>query len=245
MTDEFLPDTDFRTLLVEDDAFFASILARQLCSDTMPTSELDRASTLAEALACLRDNAYTIILLDPDLPDSTGGGHRSRRPASCPAHAVIVVTDSANPQLAMDVLLVGAQDCLVREDTNRERLVRSIQYAIQRKQAENDLVRGQGEIESLRFQQEAILRSLPVGLCSLDAAWVVTAGQPHARPDRRAGAGAGITPRRAPVEVAFREPARGLGSHRARCRSGHPRVRQLQPRIRTAPLGRGHRCGVP
>src|SRR6185436_10343709 len=107
-----------------------------------------------EQLAASRIDA---VLLDLDLPDSTGLGTLQRILESAPALPVVVMTGRADEAIGIQALEAGAQDYLVKGQADGRLLTRSIQYAIQRKQAEKQVA------DALAFTEQ-ILTSSPIGI---------------------------------------------------------------------------------
>jgi len=61
-----------KILIVEDNDLTATVLAKHLKKDAPPSVQINRASTLAEAMECLRADDYDVVLLDLLLPDTEG-----------------------------------------------------------------------------------------------------------------------------------------------------------------------------
>ncbi|MFC6726377.1 ATP-binding protein, partial [Halobium palmae] len=80
-----------------------------------------------------------IVLLDLDLPESSGTdtvetvrGHTARTP-------IIVLTGAPEDRFGVDVVSEGAQDYLVKDEVTPDVLLRAIRYAIERKKVEGEL----------------------------------------------------------------------------------------------------------
>ena len=75
----------------------------------------------------------TVVILDLSLPDSFGFDTFAKVYAHSPAVPIIVLTGNDDDQLALAAVKHGAQDYLVKNRLDRELLVRSMRYSIERK----------------------------------------------------------------------------------------------------------------
>ena len=120
-----------RVLLVEDDDLYAHILRTALNKAT-PKVEVERTAALADALAALGRTRFDAVLLDLNLPDSSGLSTLERTLAESPGIPVVVLTATAESELAVTAVQHGAQDYLVKSETDGKFLSRSLRYAIER-----------------------------------------------------------------------------------------------------------------
>ncbi len=126
-------------LLLEDDPTYRMIVKRQLQRSPQPPIELTIAGTLAEALGCLQQdtqNTFDAILLDLNLPDSRGVNTLQNMQQSAPNSAIVVLTSTEDEELALQLIQMGAQDYLIKQQVSDHLLTRSITYSISRKQIE-------------------------------------------------------------------------------------------------------------
>lgn len=131
-----------RVLLVEDDPADASLERQTLRASTEQRFEVVTAGTLAEGLQQLRESAFDVLLLDLSLPDSRGLD-TVRAIASTPhVPPFIVLTGHDDREAALQTLKFGAQDYLTKGAFDTEILVRTIRYAIERKQLSERLQAG-------------------------------------------------------------------------------------------------------
>jgi len=127
---------NLRVLLIEDDPGYA-MLVRQLllANEGRPSGRVQLTSVeqLSNGLARLADrNALDVVLLDLGLPDSDGLKTLARVRQQAPGVPVVVLTGAADERLALEALQRGAQDYLIKTDTDGEKLRRSVRYAIER-----------------------------------------------------------------------------------------------------------------
>jgi two-component system, cell cycle sensor histidine kinase and response regulator CckA len=155
-----LSKSNIRVLLIEDSAADARLMQEFLWATPLCEFQLTHVERLGEALQRLQVSAYDIILLDLTLPDSDGLASIERLLAQNSSMPVVVLTNTNNPELAVETVRQGAQDYLVKRQMNHEVLVRSLRYAIERKQ----------QAEALRSINEALESRVQSRTCELEAA---------------------------------------------------------------------------
>ncbi|HEX5714667.1 MAG TPA: EAL domain-containing protein [Thermoanaerobaculia bacterium] len=134
-----MSDRVIRVLVVEDNHGDALLLRRLLGGGGFHLTAVDR---VAKALDCLEaGHEIDVILLDVTLPDSRGPELDSlaRIQDRAPKVPVILLTGIEDEELAVRAVREGAQDYLIKRQVEGDLLVRSIRYAIGRKQAEEEL----------------------------------------------------------------------------------------------------------
>src|SRR5258707_6664204 len=91
------------------------------------------ADRLATGLEHLSAGETTLIILDLSLPDSYGLETFTKVYTHSPAVPIIVLTGTDDDALALSAVKGGAQDYLVKSRLDRELLLRSMHYSIERK----------------------------------------------------------------------------------------------------------------
>ncbi|MFE2108709.1 SpoIIE family protein phosphatase [Kitasatospora sp. NPDC059463] len=149
-----------KLLVIEDDATDAQLLKAAVADSGAPI-EIHWTRGLAQAFALLAPAApgsrrgrsrtpdplrgdFSCVLLDlaasADLPhpsdpsDGLEGLHELLRRA--PHTAVVVLTDAAGAELGAAAVAAGAQDFLVKDETDGPLLARALRYAVERKRAD-------------------------------------------------------------------------------------------------------------
>ena len=154
-------------LLVEDDDGDALLVA-ELFADSGTPVDLRRARTVDEAVGMLDVDC---VLLDLGLPDASGTVALGRVLRAAPGPAVVVFTGMAETGLGLRAVAAGAQDYLVKGEVGATLLVRSVQYAIQRRRSElqdRELYRAQvRDYETTRLER-ALLPTPLMGDGSLE-----------------------------------------------------------------------------
>lgn len=129
-------NASLNVLLLEDNPADYRLLQEELREAGAADLHLTRAEGLAEALACLESQRFDVVLTDLSVPDSFGIATVEALLGRALETPVVVLTGSENDQTGLAAVHLGAQDYLVKGETRGELLLRSLQYAIQRKQAE-------------------------------------------------------------------------------------------------------------
>jgi PAS domain S-box-containing protein len=128
-----------RVLLVEDNPGDADLIVELLPVTGSTLFEIKCVDRLSEALKSIGLGRTDIILLDLGLPDSFGLATLRTVRLQAVALPIIVLTGDNDEQTALDAIREGAQDYLIKGQTDKNLLMRSIKYAVERKASENTL----------------------------------------------------------------------------------------------------------
>ncbi|MFN6518652.1 MAG: ATP-binding protein [Nostoc sp. CreGUA01] len=123
-----------KILLIEDNLASARLLQEFLMQAQLQEFSLVHVKRLGEALQELSKCNYDVILLDLTLPDSQGLSSLPPLIGQAPSVPIVVLTNTNDEKLAIEAVRQGAQDYLVKRQVNVDVLVRSLRYAIERKQ---------------------------------------------------------------------------------------------------------------
>lgn len=126
-------------LLIEDNLAEARLLRELLTHSKLKPFHLVHVKRLTEALNQLNQYPvtqllYDVILLDLTLPDSQGLESLKPLIHLVPSIPIVVLTNTNDDELALEAVRQGAQDFLIKRQVSVETLVRSLRYAIERKQ---------------------------------------------------------------------------------------------------------------
>lgn len=127
-----MPISSIRTLLIEDNPADVRVIQEALSEFPETPFVLDWVDALAKGLQKLNAEPADLVLLDLHLPDSRGIDTFSTIHACAPAVPIVVLTVLDDNDLALRAVRDGAQDYLVKGQTNCRTLVRSMQYALVR-----------------------------------------------------------------------------------------------------------------
>lgn len=128
-----------RVLLIEDDNDDATFLQACLRRQGAKSVDLVWVETMSDAVTELRDKPIDIVLLDLNLPDSTGHDSVHRVQSTDPSVPIIVLSGDGDEEFAIDILNRGVQDYLVKWEGDGRTILRSIRYAVERKRTEERL----------------------------------------------------------------------------------------------------------
>ena len=134
-----MSDNPIRLLLVEDSDADAVLLKQALAERGAESFDVTRAELMAEALDHLRREAFDAILLDLSLPDSYGVDTVAQVNTAAPGVPIVVMTGMDDEATAVEAVRRGAQDFLIKGQSDSRLMARSIRYAMERKQAERQL----------------------------------------------------------------------------------------------------------
>ncbi len=129
-----------RVLLVEDDPGDA-FLVQELLAEVDPGIALTVAGSVAEAVERGLLGPADCVLLDLNVPGSSGLDGLRDILAADPVAAVCVLTGLDDEHLGIAAVGGGAQDYLVKGKADGAVLIRAIRYAVERRRAESSLLR--------------------------------------------------------------------------------------------------------
>jgi DNA-binding response OmpR family regulator len=129
-------DELYRILLIEDNAGDARLIRELLTEDKTISFEIEWVERLSEGLKRLEQNNISVVLLDLSLPDSNGFETFSKVHRVAPQIPIVVLTGLNDSNLGLQMVESGAQDYLVKGSYDRNIFLRSIRYAIERKNIE-------------------------------------------------------------------------------------------------------------
>jgi len=134
-----MSSTSLTILLVEDNPGDIRLVRELLAADQNESFILVTADRQEAALAILDSQDITAILLDIELPDSSGLNTLLKIHANAPGIPIVVLSSIADEGLAVRSVQQGAQDFLVKGYVDAHQLTRSLRYAIERKRTEERL----------------------------------------------------------------------------------------------------------
>ena len=132
-----------KVLLVEDNLEREQLLTevliemeenRQWCN--WRTASVVHVEQLGDALECLRENRFDVVLLNLTLPDNPVLLDSFHKVNDCARAApIIILADEDDPNLAHLLLREGAQDVLLKSEMEAAPFARSLQYSIERQRS--------------------------------------------------------------------------------------------------------------
>lgn len=168
-------------LLIEDNSTDAQIIRTLLNEVGSKKFVLSHVERLSVALRRLKEDEFDVVLFDISEPHSQGVDSIPRIEEVAPDVAIIALSEDANDSVALEVVQAGAQDFLIKDQSDGFLIARSIHYAIEHKKekgrlsylAQYDLLTGLANRVLFRDQlDKALARAnrskLPVALMFLD-----------------------------------------------------------------------------
>lgn len=135
-----ISDPVIRILLLEsnagDAALIQGLLSRSQGESSFEVKTTDRAGLAVDKLS---KEAFDVVIMDLELPDSKGLESFLRINKAHPALPVIVLAGPHDETLAFEAVSRGAQDYVVKGETSERSLGRVIRYAIERARLLNAL----------------------------------------------------------------------------------------------------------
>lgn len=126
-------NSHIRLLLVEPDPDEAHQILSELNEAEDISFHLSHVTRLKKALSALSHGNIDVVLINPALPDASEADSVAELVTQAPNVPIVLFTSLGEDETAgLRALRAGAQDCLAREDTRPEILVRSLLYAIER-----------------------------------------------------------------------------------------------------------------
>jgi len=122
-------------LLVEDNPVYVRLIQRLLGRSEHPALDVVAVGSLAAALERLAAGGIDVVLLDLMLPDSAALDTFYRIRAHASDTPIIVQSALDDVSMASKAVEGGAQDYLLKDRINSLSLIRSINFAIERKHA--------------------------------------------------------------------------------------------------------------
>src|SRR6267378_1332272 len=126
-------------LLIEDNPGDVRLIREMLAEGEDGIFELACVGRLSQGLEYLATRSACLVLLDLSLPDSYGFDTFLKVYAHSPKVPIIVLTGHDDQTVALSAVKTGAQDYLVKGKLDRELLLRSMQYSIERKRYQEQL----------------------------------------------------------------------------------------------------------
>jgi DNA-binding NarL/FixJ family response regulator len=131
-----MSEKPIKLLLVDDNADDVFLTRRMLEKNPGGTCNfhIDHCCDLTDTLAYLASENPDVVLLDLGLPESLGLQTLEQVLEAAPNLPIVVFTGLFDEELGIKAVQKGAQDYLVKGQVIFDLLVRSLRYAIERKQ---------------------------------------------------------------------------------------------------------------
>ncbi|MBI5596584.1 MAG: response regulator [Elusimicrobia bacterium] len=124
-----------KVLLIEDDLVSAKLVQALLAAAKDRLFTVAWVQTLKAALECLDAESFGVVVLDLNLPDSSGLATFTRLIEAVPDAAIVLMTHLDDEETALKAVQGGAQDYLIKGAMDAHGIVRSLRYAYERRRA--------------------------------------------------------------------------------------------------------------
>ncbi|MEP0428132.1 GGDEF domain-containing protein [Rhodopirellula bahusiensis] len=129
---KLMPVESLRLLLVEDNDLDAKFITRVFQRSAVIQSQIERASSLSEALEMIVGSEFDVVLLDLGLPDSDGLQSIRIIREQVTSIPIVVQTGDDRVETGFAAIEAGAQDFLSKHDLKDHLLTRLTIHAILR-----------------------------------------------------------------------------------------------------------------
>lgn len=146
-----------KVLIVEDMPEHANLLLHILNENSYPRYIATAVSTLSECIKRLKEEKIDVVLLDLTLPDSVPAKTFHLVNEAAPDIAVVVISGVADLSTALEIVQAGAQDYLIKGEVDHKVVIRSLQYAFERKRGQVALRHAHDELEQRVRERTAAL----------------------------------------------------------------------------------------
>lgn len=147
---------DTQVLLVEDNETDVLILKDVVSSMNTASLALTHVDTLEAAMNALAERPADVVLLDLNLPDSSGLTTFRQLHARFPLVPVLVLTGLVEDAFGQEAVALGAQDYLNKASLHPNWLWRAIAYAMERQRATGALMESQRQLRDLAQRLQAV-----------------------------------------------------------------------------------------
>lgn len=127
-----------KVLILEDDLVSKKLLQKILSHSEGMKYEIDDAGTLQDALRLTKKTHYDVLLLDLNLPDSSGTNTLRKMREKNTSSAIIVITGEYDEEYGLTTIRLGAQDCLLKGKYDVYTLKKTILYSLEHKKREEE-----------------------------------------------------------------------------------------------------------
>ncbi|MFC1543214.1 ATP-binding protein [Candidatus Neomarinimicrobiota bacterium] len=162
-----------KVLLVEDNPGDARLIREMLIEAGASRIELACAVRLDEAFNRLSNEAFDVMLLDLNLPDSHGFDTFLQAYEQAPEVPIIMLTGLDDEALGVRAVHAGAQDYLVKGNVDSSSLVRTIRYTRERQRILAELKQTSHDLEVSRASFHSIVEKSADGILVVDLHGVV------------------------------------------------------------------------
>ncbi|HEY9777557.1 MAG TPA: response regulator [Planktothrix sp.] len=135
-----MPAQALQILLIEDSQSDAALMQARLSSVTEFAFTVDHATRLSDAIEMMENSRYDAILVDLNLPDSSGLDTVRKTRKAAGETPVIVLTAMDDRTLVAEAIENGADSYLVKDKADGNRIAVGVLWAMRNRQSEKKQV---------------------------------------------------------------------------------------------------------
>jgi PAS domain S-box-containing protein len=136
--------------LIEDNPDDALLLRQMLRRTSALNFDLREAQDLKTGLELLAQERFDAVLLDLQLPDSTGLESLERLQTATNSRVPVVVqTGCGDTRIAFKAIHCGAQECIDKSELDTHTLLRALRYAVERHRSQTALAQSENRLKLL------------------------------------------------------------------------------------------------
>ncbi|MFX1311370.1 MAG: PAS domain S-box protein [Promethearchaeota archaeon] len=125
-----------KILMVDENPSGVALIEDLLKKNNKVKFKLEYCNSLSKGFKYIKKSSFDIILIDVIILGDNYVETIKKLIKSSPKTPIIILSPNSNLEMAINLINVGVQDCLVKEDLNTQSLWKSIIYSIQRKSFE-------------------------------------------------------------------------------------------------------------
>ncbi len=131
--------------LLEDNRGDAILIKELLYDIQSKNYAIETYEKLADLKKRLIYNDYDVLLIDLNVPDSKGIDTFTKVKKMAPQKPIIILTGLSDDALASEVVSIGAEDYLMKQNLNSELLNKSINYSVERHKIKQVLLESEAQ----------------------------------------------------------------------------------------------------
>ena len=142
-----MPNHLVKILLIEDSESDATLLQEEVRQSDPGSHNISVAKSMQQVTDYFKNNKADAVLLDLNLPDSSGLDTVRAIRTIQPDVPIVVLTGFEDENIGIESVRMGAQDYLVKGKTDGKLISRAVRYAIERKRMEVELRKARDDLE--------------------------------------------------------------------------------------------------
>lgn len=155
------PQDPLKLLLVEDNPADAGLIQANLRVG-LGQVNVDRVDRLDAAVAAIANGSFSAVLLDLNLPDSSGIATFHNLSAQSNGTPIIILSGMEDNETAIAAVGAGADDYVQKDHYDAHTLARSVRFAIERSArlaTERELINVRSELSVAQYVQDSLYPS--------------------------------------------------------------------------------------